>query len=76
MAKKVTLRKRCGKNDCEDPNCDYIIVEDKGVSYAYKRFKELIGINDFMFIGWCFFVGPPLIFLFLYSIEIIRGLLS
>lgn len=27
MAKKVTLRKRCGNPNCKDPRCDYVIVE-------------------------------------------------
>ena len=70
MRKKVTLRKRCGDNNCKDPNCDYVIVEDKGrISYAFKLFKETIGINNFQFIGWCIFVFLPLALLLLIVLE-------
>ena len=73
MRKKVTLRKRCGDNNCKDPNCDYVIVEEKGVSYAFKVFKETLGINNFQFIGWLLFVLPPLI-LFLLCLPDLLGM--
>jgi hypothetical protein len=52
MSKKVTLIKQCGRPDCNDPKCPYIMVENNRTFKRYvKEFDKRSKYNMFTLIG-------------------------
>ena len=55
--KKLTLQKRCGNSKCDDPNCDYVIVEEyKTFSNFRKSIIRSLGVSKFAFTGFMIFL--------------------
>ena len=74
MAKKVTLRKKCGDKDCENPNCEFEIIEkNESVWQLIKQsFKNLFPVDGFTAFGSIIFIG----WYVLLGIAIFSGLLE
>lgn len=69
MSKKVTLMKQCGKPDCNDPKCPYIMVENNRTFKRYvKEFNRRSKHPLFTIVG-------TLIFL-LFSASLFMGALT
>ena len=57
MKKIVSMMKDCGRDDCEDSNCKYIIVEKKRTFFNFKKaYNEKSPINWFTTIGFFLFL--------------------
>ena len=52
MSKKVTLIKRCGRPDCTDPKCPYVIVENNRTFKKFvAQFNKRSKFNMFTMVG-------------------------
>lgn len=53
MAKKVTLRKKCGDENCQNPNCEFEIVEKKESRWKLfkQSFKNFFPVDGFTLFG-------------------------
>ena len=70
MSKKVTLAKRCGNPNCNDPRCDFVIVEKKeSIWKTYKKYSFFSYFPKIVKIG-IFIHLLPLLFYSICAIEL------